>query len=55
MVEKNILDIKIEEKDGEYIIRLKGEKAASVVESLRCLGVCCTPAGGEKKAAASCC
>ncbi len=55
MVEKNILEIKIEEKDGEYVIRLKGEKAASVVENIRCLGVCCTPAGGEKKTAASCC
>lgn len=54
-MDKNILDVKIEEKDGEYVIRLKGEKAASIVESLRCLGVCCVPSGGEKKAAASCC
>lgn len=54
-VDKNILDVKIEEKDGEYIIRLKGEKAASIVEGIRCMGVCCAPAGDEKKAAASCC
>ncbi len=54
-MDKNILDIKIEEKDGEYVIRLKGEKAASLVESLRCIIGCCVPSGGEKKAAASCC
>jgi len=54
-VDKNILDVKIEEKDGEYIIRLKGEKAASIVEGIRCMCSCCAPAGDEKKAAASCC
>lgn len=54
-VDKNILDVKIEEKDGEYIIRLKGEKAASIVEGIRCMCGCCAPAGDEKKAAASCC
>jgi hypothetical protein len=54
-VDKNILDVKIEEKDGEYIIRLKGEKAASIVDSIRCMCGCCAPADGEKKADASCC
>ena len=54
-MEKKILEINVEEKDGEYVVRLKGEKAASVVESIRCLCACCTPAGGESKAAASCC
>ncbi len=54
-MDKNILDVKIEEKDGEYVIRVKGEKAASLVESIRCMGLCCAPAGGEKKAGASCC
>ncbi len=54
-MEKTILDVNIEEKDGEYVIRLKGEKAACLAESFRCMAACCAPAGGEKKAAASGC
>ena len=47
--------MKIEEKDGEYVIRLKGEAAAYLAESFRCMPACSAPAGGEKKAAASGC
>jgi hypothetical protein len=54
-MEKKILEINVEEKDGEYVIRLKGEKAAALAECLSGMAACCVPGGGDKKAAASCC
>jgi len=54
-VDKNILDVKIEEKDGEYIIRVKGERAQQL---MKCFPMCCcrSPHSGDKsKADASCC
>jgi hypothetical protein len=56
-MEKNILDVKVEEKDGEYVIRVKGERAAQLV---KCFPVCCCCSphphpGGKSKADASCC
>jgi len=53
-VEKNILEVKVEEKDGEYVIRVKGERARQL---MKCFPMCCcSPHSGDKsKADASCC
>jgi hypothetical protein len=54
-VEKNILELKVEEKDGEYVIRVKGEQAEHFAKCLP-LFCCCSPhPGGKSKADASCC
>jgi hypothetical protein len=54
-MDKNILDVKIEEKDGEYVIRLSGEQAQRLVKCFPAV-CCCTPQPeGKSKADASCC
>jgi hypothetical protein len=54
-MEKKILDINVEEKDGEYVIRVKGDRAKDLVDCM--LAVCCCKSDpeGKSKAAASCC
>ncbi len=57
-MEKKILEIRTEEKDGEFVIRLSGERAADIAKCFREAGVACCcrrPGAGEKEAAASCC
>lgn len=54
-MDKNILELKVEEKDGEYVIRIKGEKAEHFA---KCLPMFCCHSphpGGTSKADASCC
>lgn len=54
-MEKKILEINVEEKDGEYVVRVKGDQAKNVVNCL--LAACCSKSDseGKSKAAASCC
>jgi hypothetical protein len=52
---KNILEVKVEENDGEFVIRVSGEQAANIIKSCGCLGMCCAPAGDKKAAASDCC
>jgi hypothetical protein len=54
MSEKKILEISVDEKDGEYTVRVRGERAA---ELMKCFPRCCCCCGGGKegKAAAECC
>jgi len=57
-MERKILEIKIEEKDGEFVIRLSGERAAEIAKCFRegGFGCCCGRTGtGDKEAAAKCC
>lgn len=53
-MEKKILEINVEEKDGEYVIRVKGDQAKDLVNCM--LAVCCSKANpeGKSKADASC-
>jgi len=53
MSEKKILEISVDEKDGEYTIRVRGERAA---ELMKCFPRCgCCRSDKEGKAAAECC
>ncbi|UCH78789.1 MAG: hypothetical protein JSU81_02240 [Candidatus Coatesbacteria bacterium] len=54
-MEKKLLDVNVEEKDGEYIIRVKGDQAKNLVNCM--LAVCCSKSGpeGKDKADANCC
>lgn len=54
-MEKKILDINVEEKDGEYVIRVKGDQAKGLVNCMLAM-CCCQPSPeGKSKADASCC
>jgi len=54
-MEKKILDINVEEKDGENVIRVKGDQAKNLVNCM--LAICCSKPDpeGKSKADASCC
>jgi hypothetical protein len=54
-MEKNILDVKVEEKDGEYIIRIKGDRAKDLVKCFPTVCCCASDPEGKSKAGASCC
>ncbi len=53
MPEKKLLEITVDEKDGEYVVRLRGENAAEIIKRL---SACCCgrAAGADDKAAAGC-
>ncbi len=52
-MDKKILDVHVEEKDGAFVIRVSGEKASQVVEMVTAMCGCgCRPHAHEGKAAA---
>lgn len=52
-MEKKILEINVEEKDGEYIVRVKGDQAKDLVNCM--LSVCCCRPGAGGKGEADAC
>lgn len=55
-MDKNIFELKVEEKDGEYTIRIKGDKAGHFVKHLPMFCCCCSSGKeGKGKADADCC
>jgi len=57
-MERKILETKIEEKDGEFVVRLSGERAAEIAKHFREGGFgccCCRTGAGDKETAAKCC
>jgi hypothetical protein len=54
-MEKKILEFHIDEKDGEYVIRVKGEKAEKLMKSFPMMCRCCCHVDKDDKAAAECC
>jgi len=54
MPEKKILEVSVDEKDGEYIIHVRGERAAEIMKRFARFGCCCR-SGDESKTAAECC
>jgi len=52
---RDIMSIKVVEKDGEYTITVTGEKAEKVVKGLLHGGHCCCCSGKGKKGDEECC